>query len=284
MNRDLWLAGLGAFACVALCVALLWRGLLNQSRRWRARFGHDMSIGLRESFIYLDVDRLFRLQLLVLGGVAVIIFWITGRPSTAWLSLLVVGLLPGPVLAGLKRRRMSRLAAQWPDAVLLVSGALRSGASLSQALVQAAGELPAPTGLEFQLSIREQRFGMSLDDSMRHLERRVPIEGVVLFTAAIRIAQESGGNLAETLEQLASTLRRKAALEGKIVSLTAQGRLQGWVMAFMPLMVGAALFAIDPQSMQPLFNSWQGLSVCAVVFSLEVLGLHVIRRIVSIDV
>jgi tight adherence protein B len=119
---------------------------------------------------------------------------------------------------------------------------------------------------------------------MASLERRAPLDGVVLFAAAVRIAQESGGNLAETLERLAETLRRKAAIEGRIDALTAQGRLQGWVMAALPLVVGAALFAIEPLAMRPLLTTWQGWVVCAAVVALEGLGLHVIRRIVDIDV
>jgi tight adherence protein B len=252
--------------------------------RWRERFGQDFSVGLRESFIYLDVDRLFRSHLWLLGAVAAVALWLTGLPAAALVALLAVGLLPGLALSWMRRRRLKVLTSQWPDAALLVAASLRSGSSLSHSLTLASNELPAPAGLEFKLSVREQRFGMSLDESMRNLERRIPIEGVSLFTAAVRIAQESGGNLAETLEQLARTLRQKATLEGKIESLTAQGRLQGWVMAFMPILVGAALFAIDSPSMQALFTTWQGWCVCGGVLVLEALGLRFIRRIVSIDV
>ena len=93
-----------------------------------------------------------------------------------------------------------------------------------------------------------------------------------------------GGDLAEVLERLSGSLRRKLAIEDKIQSLTAQGRLQGWIMALLPAAVAVALFAIEPVAMQPLVSTWQGWSVCALVLGLQGAGLYFIRRIVAIDV
>ena len=259
-TAHLGLVLVGAFISMALAAASLVNAVRLQGARWRERFGTDLGLGLRQSFVYLDVDRLFMFNLLALGAV------------------------PGVALAWLRRERLKRLSAQWPDAVMLVASALRAGSSLAQGLGQAARELPAPAGLELSLTVREQRLGVSLDDAMAQLERRVRLEAVTLFAASVRIAQETGGNLAETLERLADTLRRKASLEGKIDALTAQGRMQGWVMAALPLAVGAALFAIEPQAMSPLVSTWQGWCVCAGVVLLEGLGLFFIRKIVSIDV
>jgi tight adherence protein B len=209
---------------------------------------------------------------------------LTGEPLVALVLAAGAGAMPGAALAWMRARRLARLRAQLPDAVMLVAGALRAGSSLPQSIAQAARELPSPAGREFDLVVREQRLGVGLDASMSGLERRVPLEDMTLFAAAVRIAQESGGNLAETLERLAETLRRKAAVEGKIDALTAQGRLQGWVMTALPVIVGAALVVIEPQAMRPLWVTWQGWAVCAGIVALLALGLHVIRRIVDIDV
>jgi tight adherence protein B len=274
----------GAFISMALAAASLVNAVRLQGARWRERFGADLGLGLRQSFVHLDVDRLFMLNLLALGAAAGGVLWLTGQALAAFIALLALGAVPGMALAWLRRERLNKLSAQWPDAVMLVASALRAGSSLAQGLGQAARELPAPAGLELSLAVREQRLGVSLDDAMAHLERRVRLEAVTLFAASVRIAQETGGNLAETLERLADTLRRKASLEGKIDALTAQGRMQGWVMAALPLAVGAALFAIEPQAMSPLVTTWQGWCVCAGVVLLEGLGLFFIRKIVSIDV
>jgi tight adherence protein B len=273
-----------AFASMAFAVLAMTATVRRHGTRWRERFGADLGLGLRQSFVYLDVGHLFRLNLLMLGAVAGGALWLTGQPLAALVALVAVGAVPGIALGQMRRQRLQRLSTQLPDAVMLIAGALRAGSSLPQAISQAARELPAPSGREFDLVVREQRLGVGLDASMSHLERRAPLEEVTLFAAAVRISQETGGNLAETLERLADTLRRKAALEGRIDALTAQGRLQGWVMALLPLAVAGALFLIEPQAMRPLFSTWQGWGVCALVLVLEGLGLHVIRRIVNIDV
>lgn len=275
---------IAAFLAVALSSVVIVQAMDRQSAAWRRRFGNDMRLGLRESFIELDVDRIFRAHRWGLAFVFAVVLWLTGQPWIGVCVLLLAGLLPAVALRALKHRRRTRLAAQWPDAVMLIAAALRAGVSLPQAVAQAASELPAPTGRELDLALREQRLGVSFDAAMTHLEQRIGLEGASLFTAAVRIAQESGGNLAETLERLGDTLRRKAALEGKIDALTAQGRLQGWVMVCMPLAVAGALFVIEPDSMRPLVTTWQGGMVCAAVLVCEALGLHVIQRIVSIDV
>jgi tight adherence protein B len=284
MSGELVLVLGATFASMTLAAFALTATVRTLGARWRERFGADLGLGLRQSFVYLDVGHLFRLNLLMLGVVAGGALWLTGQPLAALVALVAVGAVPGLALGLMRRQRLQRLSMQLPDAVMLIAGALRAGSSLPQAISQAARELPAPSGREFDLVIREQRLGVGLDASMLHLERRAPLEEVTLFAAAVRISQETGGNLAETLERLADTLRRKAALEGRIDALTAQGRLQGWVMALLPLAVAGALFAIEPQAMHPLVTTWQGWGVCALVLVLEGLGLHVIRRIVNIDV
>jgi tight adherence protein B len=273
-----------AGACVGLSSVALFHLLRRGGARWRDRFRADLGAGLRQSFVYLDVGRLFRLNVAAMCGLGLLALVLTGEPLLALVLAAGAGAMPGAALAWMRARRLANLRAQLPDAVMLVAGALRAGSSLPQSIAQAARELPSPAGREFDLVVREQRLGVGLDASMSGLERRAPLEDVTLFAAAVRIAQESGGNLAETLERLAETLRRKAAVEGKIDALTAQGRLQGWVMTALPVIVGAALVMIEPQAMRPLWVTWQGWAVCAGIVALLALGLHVIRRIVDIDV
>jgi tight adherence protein B len=284
MRAELLPILLAAFASVALASLSLSRALERYAQRWRTRFGVDVGSGLKESFIHLDADRMFRAHLALIAMAAGVAMAATGQPGIALAIVVIVGALPAVALRWLRQSRRKRLSAQWPDAVMLIAGGLRAGASIQQAIRQAATELPAPAGKELDLALREQRLGVAFDEAMAHLEQRVRMEEVSLFVASVRIAQDSGGNLAETLERLADTLRRKAVLEGKIDALTAQGRLQGWVMVALPGVVGVALALIDADAMRPLWTTWQGGGVCAGVLVFEGLGLHVIRRIVSIDV
>ena len=110
---------------------------------------------------------------------------------------------------------------------------------------------------------------------------------LIIFDTTLRDGEQSPGasmNLAEKLERLAESTRRKLTVEAKIRALTAQGRLQGWIMTLLPVAVAAALFVIEPEAMRPLVASWQGWIVCGAIVVLEIAGLLFIRRIMDIDI
>ena len=274
-----------AFAGALLCAGWLLAAVVRErGRRWIEGFDTQLGAGLRQSFLYIQPQRLLWMNLGVAVALGVFAEWVLGAGLALPIALLAAGVLPSLVLHRLQARRRARLMAQWPEAVMLVAGALSAGAGLTQALRQVAHDLPAPVGQELELLLREHRLGVSLDQALQHLEIRLPMEGVQLFAAALRIAQESGGNLSETLTRLSTALRRKAEIEGRIDALTAQGRLQGVVMSVLPLVLGGALLVIDPEAMRPLFATWQGAVVCGVVVVLLGLGWVSILRIVRIDV
>ena len=132
--------------------------------------------------------------------------------------------------------------------------------------------------------MREQRVGVDFDTSMRNMERRLPIQDFQMLAAALRISREVGGNLAETLDKLADTLRRKATMEGKIDSLTGQGVMQGYVMSALPLLLGTMLYFLEPEAMGLLFTTPKGWAVLTIIFVMEVLGFFFIRKVTTIDV
>jgi tight adherence protein B len=171
-----------------------------------------------------------------------------------------------------------------PDALLLICGSLRAGASLQTALSQMASEIRPPISQEFSLMLREQRFGVTFDDALTNMEKRIPNEEFLLVCAAMKIARETGGNLAETLERLSETIRQKLTIEGKIRALTAQGKLQGIVVGLLPLILIFILFQMEPAAMAPLLTTWYGWLVMAGIFVLELVGMLIIRKIINIDV
>ena len=280
----LLLAGLALLAAVALALLALARGGAAAGSRYRSRFTGNVGRRLNDLLLFVDAQRLFRWNLLIVLLVMLAIRLLTGSWLLMALGALCLAMLPNLVLIRLARQRRLQFAGQLPDALMLVSAAIRAGASLPLALRQMSQEMAAPCGQEFELMLREQRLGVTLDDALGSLERRMGGDDLRLFTAAVRIAGDSGGNLAETLERLADSIRRKLTVEGKIRALTAQGRLQGWIMTLLPPAVAAALFAIEPQAMAPLVTSWQGWAVCALIVVLELAGLLFIRRIMDIDI
>ena len=141
-----------------------------------------------------------------------------------------------------------------------------------------------PIAQEFDLTLREHRLGIPLDEALDHLAERVRLPSLTLVIAAMRIANETGGSLAEALERAALTVRSQLAMEGKIGALTAQGKLQAVVVGMLPLALLLVLDRMEPEAMAFLWHSPPGWATLAVIATLEVLGVLLIRRIVAIDV
>lgn len=279
-----WVGGVALGLSVVMAILVLMPGAVKAGEGYRRHFSGRVGHGMKDLLLFVDVDRLFRANLVLCLVVCALTWLLTDSLFLVLVVVALQGALPSLIIARLGEKRRKLFARQLPDAMMLIAGAVRAGASMTLALRQMSSELPAPGGQEFDLLLRELRLGVTLDDALFNLEKRMGCDDLRLFGAAVRIANESGGNLAETLERLADTMRKKMALEDKIMALTSQGRMQGWVMVFLPLGVGMALFAIEPESMRPLLHTWQGWITCALVAVLEVVGLMFIRRIMAIDI
>lgn len=132
--------------------------------------------------------------------------------------------------------------------------------------------------------LRHQRLGLSFEQALTSLHERVPTEALGLVVSSLKIASQTGAGLASILDNIAATLRSRLYLLGRIRALTAQGRMQAWVMAGLPLLLAACLHYLDPASMQMLWRSPLGWVVVAAILALELIGLFWIRRIVTIQV
>jgi tight adherence protein B len=275
-------------AVVALSIMMLVWSLFSITtrglERYRRLFTERANVGLRELFLFIDPARLYMLNLaliLLLGALT----WALTRSAVP--ALLVAGataLGPRVVLRWMRRRRVEKLEQQLPDALQMLSGGLKAGVSLSQAIQQLVLEASAPISQEFDLVLREQRLGVSMDEALENLHARVPLQSMTLTVSAMRIAGETGGQLAETLERAAQTLRQKLAMEGKIRALTSQGKLQAWVVGALPLFLMLVLNRMEPTAMGMMFHTRMGWATLAVIGLFEFFGIIVIRKIVDIDV
>ena len=252
--------------------------------RYRASFTERTKFQVQEFFLFIDVKKLFlaNLAMMTLGGAAA---WaISGSWFLAVPVFFALAALPRVVYAWMRQRRMLRFEHQLPDALMMISGGMRAGAGLSSAIAQVVAEAPAPVGQEFSLLLREQRLGVTLEQSLNNLARRVPTQTTALVVSAMRIASETGGGLAETLERTANTIRSRLQMEGKIRALTAQGKLQAIVVGLLPVALMMVLNAMEPQAMSLLFHTRVGWATLAVLALLEIMGVYVIRKIIAIDV
>lgn len=252
--------------------------------RWRASFTEHAKVSMEDMFLFIDPRRLFRLNLVVFLLLPLAAWVLTGSLFFAVVAALAGAVLPRVVWVVMRNRRSEKLVQQLPDALTMMAGSLRAGASLQIALDMVVKESPAPISQEFSLLLREQRLGLALEDSLRGMGERLRIEEVDLFVSAMTIAKEVGGNLSEILERLSSTLRAKAAMEGKIRALTSQGKLQGIIVGLLPVFLAGVLYIMDPVAMLPLFVTPYGWAVMAAVAVLLMLGGVFIRKIVTIDI
>ncbi|WP_374430274.1 type II secretion system F family protein [Ideonella dechloratans] len=252
--------------------------------RWRASFTEHAKVSMEDMFLFIDPRRLFRLNLVVFLLLPLAAWVLTGSLFFAVVAALAGAVLPRVVWVVMRNRRSDKLVQQLPDALTMMAGSLRAGASLQIALDMVVKESPAPISQEFSLLLREQRLGLALEDSLRGMGERLHIEEVDLFVSAMTIAKEVGGNLSEILERLSSTLRAKAAMEGKIRALTSQGKMQGVIVGLLPVFLAGILYIMDPVAMLPLFVTPYGWAVMAAVAVLLMLGGVFIKKIVTIDI
>ncbi|HLO94147.1 MAG TPA: type II secretion system F family protein [Burkholderiaceae bacterium] len=278
------LIGLGVALTMMLLVWSVFHIASSGMQRYQQLFTERANVRLRELFLFIDPQRLFVLNLvliLLLGGAS----WATtGNPLLAVGVAAIAAMAPRLVLKWLRKRRMDQMEQQLPDALQMLAGGMKAGVSLSQAIQQLVREAQPPLSQEFDLLLREQRLGVSMDQALENLHLRVPLQSMTLTVSAMRIAGETGGQLAETLERAAQTLRQKLAMEGKIRALTSQGKLQAWVVGALPLMLMLVLSRMEPVAMGMMFNSRIGWATLVLIGILEFFGVLLIRKIVDIDV
>ena len=252
--------------------------------RYRENFTRQAGFQAREFFLFIDPSRLFlfNLGVILIGG---IFTWLlTGSLLLVLPAIAVLALLPRFLYSTMRRRRLQRFEQQLPDALMMLCGGLRAGVGFSAAIQQLVAEAQAPLVQEFSLVLREQRLGVTLEQSLANLARRMPTQSTVLVVSAMRIAAETGGGLAETLERAAHTIRSRLQIEGKIGALTSQGKLQAWVVGMLPLVLMLVLDRMEPEAMALMWHSRLGWATLAMIALLESLGVYVIRRIIAIDV
>ena len=279
---------LAVLLAIALAAALLaWfaaqtgAGALS---RYRSDFTERTRFQAQEFFLFVDPRQLFAVNIAIMLLGAVLAWIATGSLVIAVPVFFALALLPRLLYAGMRSRRRQKFEQQLPDALMMLSGGLRAGVGLNAAMQQLVSESHAPLAQEFMLMLREQRLGVTLEQSLNNLARRMPTQTTVLVVSAMRIASDTGGGLAETLERTAHTIRSRLQMEGKIAALTAQGKLQAWVVSLLPVLLMLVLDHMEPEAMHYLWHTRLGWATLIGIALLESMGVYVIRRIIAIDV
>ena len=195
---------------------------------------------------------------------------------------VAVLLLPLMYINMRRKKRMVNLTNQLPDVFELMSQALRAGHSLGGAIQLVQEQLPPPIATEFALVYQEQNLGMKIEDALLEMADRVDSLDVRFFVTAVLIQRQTGGDLAEVLDKIGSLIRQRIELQGMVRGLTAEGRLSGWVLFALPILVFVATLALNPTYAGGMINDPAGKIMLMVAGGMQLMGLAMIRWIVNI--
>ena len=195
---------------------------------------------------------------------------------------LLLSFVPFIVIRYKKGKRLRQFEEQFPEAIDLIGRALRAGHAFTTGLAMVAEEIPKPVGEEFKLLYDRQNFGMPLPEAMKAFAARIPLIDARFFVTAVLTQRETGGNLGEVLDNLATVIRDRFRVKRQVRVLTAHGRITGWILAGMPPSLAAALFVTAPGHMKMLISDPLGVQMIVGALVLQVIGTLIIRKLVDI--
>jgi tight adherence protein B len=260
-------------------------------------FGANLARDIARADLHLKISEYFMIWIgTTLGVPAVMLAASLVLPALGNPFVLLIGGLIGFAIPRfwLGRRRSSRLNQfnkQLPDTITLIANGLRAGSSFLQAIELVVREARPPISTEFARVIREVNLGLAFDEALENMVRRVRSDDLELMATAISIQHNVGGNLAEILDSIAYTIRERVRIKGEIRTLTAQQRLSGYVVGFLPIGLAGFLFIAAPGFMAPMFDDSVNIlglpaGVIILIFGgfMMFMGFMFIRKIVDIEV
>ncbi len=270
---------IAVFILVVVVSAIITRGLEQYEDRYATR-----GVNTLEGMFMFVTPR----QILILSVSLGCIFFLLGLAVMNVVAGLILGVLgfvtPLVGIRHLRKKRIQKFERQLVDALVQMAAAFKAGLTLPQASENVAREMPQPIGQEFDLFVKELKLGLSVEEGLENMAARVGSEDLELVVISTNVSRKLGGNMAEMYDIIASTIRERFRLEGKIQSLVAQGKMQAWVVASMPLILGLVLNHCRPDLMQPMLHHRFGYILIGCIILMEIMGIWLIRRIVSIDV
>jgi tight adherence protein B len=252
-------------ACAVFMFALLALSVLSRAfERYQEKYVVKGMRDLSEMFLFIDGRQLLILNISIASLLVLIGLFFFGTFFTIVLAVLGF-FIPSLLVKWFRRRRIKKFNFQLVDSLNAMSNAFKAGLTFPQAMEHVASEAESPLKQEFSLFIREIKLGVSLDDALNAMADRVGCEDLDLVVTATTISRQLGGNMAEMFDTIAATIRERFRLEGKIRALTAQGRLQGWIVASLPLALGLVVNWMRPDLMQPMFEHWFGYVLVSII-------------------
>lgn len=240
---------------------------------WLQQAGSQWNVGRLLALCAIGAGTGLVVGMLVFPG------WLMG------MSLAVSGgLIPPLMVSSQRSRRMNQLQQQLPEAADLIARSLRAGHALPSTLQMVADEMPEPICTEFRSVADEINYGLGLQPAMQRLAQRVPLDDLRFLVIAVLIQRESGGNLAELMQKMATLIRERLKLFGQIRSLSAEGRLSGLILFFLPIFMALLIAMVNPNYIGKLTEDPMGITLLGIACVQMLLGALWMRKIVNLRV
>jgi len=218
------------------------------------------------------------------AGLGLIVLVFSPFPQFAWLGLIIGGFLPYSYANYKRSKRFAKFEELFPEAIDTLARAVRAGHAFTTALELIASELGEPVASEFRKLYEEQKFGLPVRDALINLTQRVPLVDVKFFVTAVMLQRETGGNLAEILDNLSYVIRERFKIMRQVRVHTAQGRMTMMLLMGLPPIIVVTMQTMNPLFIRPLFDDPIGHLLIVVGITLQTVGYFVIRRIIQIQV
>ena len=261
-------------------------GALPAFERMMAGTTRGSAIGrwIEQSGMRVSLSGVF-LMAVGLGVVmAMVATMVTRTPMAMPLGFALGFALPFLLLRMKRTRRLRKFEEEFPEALDLIARALKAGHAFATGLKMVADEMEEPVGPEFRKTFDEQNFGLPMKDALDNLARRIPILDVRFFVTAVLIQRETGGNLAEILENLGFVVRERFKILRQVRVYTAHGRFTGYVLLALPAVLGIALSFINPEHMNMLFRERMGQMLLGGALVMQTIGFLWIKQVIKIEV
>jgi len=221
-----------------------------------------------------------------ISGIAatIIAYGLGKKVEFAWIALLIGFIIPYSYASIRRNRRFEKFEELFPEAIDTLARAVRAGHAFTTALEMITNEVAEPVASEFRQLYEEQKFGMPVRDALMNLTVRVPLVDVKFFVTAVMLQRETGGNLAEILDNLSYVIRERFKIQRQVRVYTAQGRLTMALLMGMPPIIVTVMLLLNPSFIQPLFSDPIGHTLLVLGITLQTIGYFVIRKIIRIQV
>lgn len=272
------------FGAVMLLNVSLIPPLLGKLRQLQSRKVNKTEKQLDSLFIQVNRNRLIFFHTLIPFVLGIVVLFLFNNVFIAFISGAVGFILPTIYIKILEMQRKRNFLNQLVDALMIISSSLKGGLSLIQAIEVLSEEMSAPISQEFGVILRENKMGVTLDESLMHLYQRMKVEELELVINSLLVARETGGDLTKVFSQISTTIRDNRKLKDSIKTLTMQGRLQGIIMSVLPIIFISIILSFNSHHFDSMFQSEVGRMLIILAAVLQIVGIILIQRFSTIRI